>query len=511
MSTIAGVAIAVGLAARGRGKPPPAAATRVPGELVVALQADGKTLDPHAASDAASMRLIENMYSTVMRYTARYGEVEPDLAESYDISPDGKRYTFHLRHGVRFHTSGRELEAADVKFSIDRIRKKQIRADQFAPVKRIETPDRYTVVLWLSEPFAPLLTYLAHPMNAVMDRRLVQDKGDSVLRRHDAGSGPFSMVEWKKDDHLTIERNRRYYVPGLPRVKRLVYRPIPDEGARTTALRTGEVDIELDVPPRDVRRLRRDPALRVDSVPGTFWEYIGLNTARPPFDDRRVRQAIAWAVDRNVLDRLVKLGRATVLDGGNIPPSHWAYAGLHVYPRRDVARAKALLAEAGHAAGFSTTLKVGAAFPYQVNAAQVIKQELRDVGIRVRIEMQESGLFFDSLGRHDFDMDVVGWVGFVDPDEWTYNLFHSGGKENQQGYSNPDLDRLLDLGRRIRDRERRKGIYKRIQRIVATDVPMVFLYDNNQISAARRRVKGLFVHPTASTIFLRDVSLDGAR
>ncbi len=502
------MAVAAGLAARGGGKQALVATeARHAGELSVALQSDGKTLDPHAASDAASMRLIENMYSTLMRYTRRYGEVEPDLAESYEISPDQKRYTFHLRHGVRFHTSGRELDAADVKYSIERIRKKKIRADQFAAVGRIETPDRYTVVLELSRPFAPLLTYLAYPMNAIVDRRLMQDKGEGVLRRHDAGSGPFRMVEWKKDDHLTLERDPHYYVPGLPRVQRLVYRPIADENARTTALRTGEIDIELDVPPRDVAELRRDPAISVDSVPGTFWEYIGLNTRRPPFDDVRVRQAVAWAVDRKLVDKLVKLGRATVLDGGNIPPSHWAYAGLHLYPHRDVARAKRLLAQAGHAGGFSTTLKVGSSFPYQVNAAQVIKQELRDIDIRVHIAMQESGLLFDSLGRHDFDMDVVGWVGFVDPDEWTYNLFHTGGKYNQQGYSNPELDKLLELGREVGDRQRRKAIYTKVQRIVATDAPMVFLYDNSQISAARRRVQGFFVHPTASTIFLRDVSL----
>ncbi len=510
---IAGVATAAALAARSGGKKPTTgkATARGSGELVVALQSDGKTLDPHVASDAASMRLIENMYSTLMRYTRRYGDVEPDLAERYEISPDHLRYTFHLRRGVHFHESGRELEAADVKFSIERIRKKQIRADQFSPVARIETPDRYTVVFDLSRPFAPLLVYLAHPMNAIVDRRLLQAKGDAVFRKHDAGSGPFRMVEWKKGDHLTLERDPHYYIRGLPRVERLVYRPIADENARTTALRTGEVDIELDVPPRDIAELRADPAIDVDSVPGTFWEYIGLNTQRAPFNDRRVRQAIAWAVDRPTIDRLVKLGRATVLDGGNIPPSHWAYAGLHMYTHRDVARAKQLLDQAGYGQGFSATLKVGSAFPYQVNAAQVIKQELRDVGIRIHIAMQESGLFFDSLGRHDFDMDVVGWVGFVDPDEWTYNLFHTGGKYNQQGYSNPLVDALLDRGRRIDERAHRKRIYRQIQRIVATDAPMVFLYDNNQISAARRRVKGFFVHPTASTIFLRDVSLGDAR
>jgi peptide/nickel transport system substrate-binding protein len=243
-------------------------------------------------------------------------------------------------------------------------------------------------------------------------------------------------------------------------------------------------------------------------VPGTFWEYVGINTARKPLDDVRVRRAVAWAVDRAAINRVVKLGAAAVLDGGLIPPGHWAYADLHLYPRRDPERARALLAAAGVRPGeLRLDLKVGSAFPYQVAAGQMVKQQLRDVGIDVRLLAEESGVFFEALGRHEFDLTVCGWVGFVDPDEWTYELFHSAGKWNQQGYRNPKVDALLEEGRRTAGREDRRRVYAQVQRVVADEAPMVFLYANDQASAALPDVRGFVDHPTASTIFLRDTSL----
>jgi len=242
----------------------------------------------------------------------------------------------------------------------------------------------------------------------------------------------------------------------------------------------------------------------VESVPGTFWEYVGLNCKREPLNDPNVRRAIAWAVDRQMVNQLIKFGQATVLDGGHIPPNHWAHADLATYPKRDVAKAKQLLADAGYPDGFSVTMKVGSAFAYQVQAGEVVKQHLADVGINVHLQGLESAVFFDALGQHDFDMTLVGWVGFVDPDEWMWNLFHSQGKWNQQQYENAELDKLLDAGRTTLDRAERKEIYRRAQEIVVNDAPMVFLYVNDQTSAWRRRVHGYRVHPTANTRSLRD-------
>lgn len=475
------------------------------GSLVVAIQADGTTLDPHRATDAGSMRLIENMYSTIMRYTSEYGEVEPDLAESVHVSEDGMVYTITLRPNLKFH-SGRDVTAEDVKFSIERIIENQVRAEYFAMVERIETPDARTVELHLSQPSVAMLTNLAYPMNVIVDRQEVEAAGGD-LSATAAGCGPFALVEWRKDQHLKLKKHEAYHVEGRPYLDEVIYRPIPNETARSTALRNGEVDLVLDVGGKDARLLEEARDVVVQSVPGTFWEYIGLNTTRPPFNDARVRQAIAWAVDRQDLLRL-KFGQATVLPGGHIPPNHWAYvAGFEPYAQRDLEKAKQLLRDAGHPEGFSVVMKVGSAFNYQVKAAERVKQHLREVGIDVTIQSLESGLFFDALNRRDFEMTLVGWLSFVDPDEWTYNLFHSDGRYNQQGYGNPVLDVLLEEGRRTPDRARRKEIYAEAQRIIATEAPVVSLYVNDQTSAWRTTVRGYEVHPTATTRGLRDTWL----
>ncbi len=474
-------------------------------EVIVALQADGLSLDPHAVTDAGSMRLIENLYSTLLRYAEVYGDFEPDLAESWDVDADGLRYTFQLRTNAVFHGSGAAVTAEDAVYSIDRIRELGVRADQFEPVTEVRAEDPHTLVIELAEPFAPLLSYLAHPMNAIVDRRAVEEQG---LERAGGGSGPFRLEEWRRDRHLILSRHEDYHLADRPRVERVVFRPIPDDTARITALRNGEIDIILDVAARDVERLERIPGVTVDSVPGTFWEYVGLNNAHPPFDDVRVRQAIAWAVDRDVLNRLVKFGRAKPLRGGPIPPNHWARHDVEIYPARDLEQARALLEEAGLADGFEAGLLVGSDFSYQVQAAEVVKQQLLEIGIDVTIRALESGMFFQRLGQREFQMSLVGWLGFVDPDEWTHNLFRTEAPWNQQAYSNPEVDAWLAEGRRKLEREERKPIYDRIQETVAREAPMVFLYINDRTAARLDTVHGFVAHPTLTTLSLRDVWLD---
>ncbi len=476
------------------------------GTLRVALQADGRSLDPHRVADAASMRLVENLYSTLLRYAEGYGEIEGDLAERWEIGDDGRTYTFHLRRDARFHRSGRPVTAADAAYSLRRIIDHEMRAQQFRHLESVEAPGAFTLVVRLSQPVAPFLTYLAHPMNAVVDREVVEANGGR-LDRADAGSGPFQLVEWRKDRHFIMERHPAYHEAGRPRLGRVLLRPLPDETARSTALRNGEVDLVLDVPEKDRSLIERAPGVALQSVPGTFWEYVGMNCKRKPFDDVRVRQAVAWALDREALNRMVKFSRSVPLTGGVFPSNHWAYADLDLYPEPRPARARALLAEAGHPDGFSTRLRVGSAFPYQVAAAQIVKQQLRAVGIDVELVAEESSVFFDALGRGDFDMTLVGWLGFVDPDEWLHPIFHSGGAWNQQGYANARVDALLDAARRESDPDIRRGRYREAQELIFGEAPVALLYINEQTAARRAAVRDYRVHATATTLSLRDTWL----
>lgn len=503
---VSALLLAAACAPRETPAPVDADTPRPGGELVFAVQDEARSLDPHLVNDAASMRVIENLYSTLLRYAEEYGEVEPDLLAAYEVSDDGLVYELTLRPDATFADSGRPVTAADVEYSIERIVDHQVRAQHFAAIDGIEVVGDHRLRIRLAEPMAPFLTYLAHPMNAIVDRRAVEEAGGD-LRRRAAGSGPFRLAAWRIDQSIVLERHDGYHLEARPFLDRVVFRPISDETARTTALRNREVDLVADVAPRDIETLEGAPGVAVESVPGTFWEYLGLNTRRDPLADPRVRRAIAWAVDRDALNRMVKLGQAIPLRGGLIPPSHWAHAGLELYPRRDLERARELLAEAGLEDGFEMVLKVGSAFPYQVAAAQVIKQQLGEIGVDTEILPLESSVLFDALGQGDFDSTVVGWVGFVDPDEWTFNLFHTQGMWNQQGYSNSRVDEMLERGRRVRGRQERRAIYAEAQEIIVREAPMVLLYVNPQSSAYLEEVRGYRVHATAATLALRDTWL----
>lgn len=486
--------------------PPIPSTPQAGGRLVVAIQADGRTLDPHRATDAGSMRLIENLYGTLMRYTAVYGEVEPYLARSVEISPDQTSLTFDLHTNVVFHHSHRPMTSGDIKFSIRRIIDEQVRAEQFSEIASIETPAPDRVVIHLERPVAPFLTYLAVPMNAIVDREIVEEQ-DGSLDRVAAGTGPFRLREWRRDQHLIMERHPLYHIEDRPFLDEVVFRPISDETARTTALRNREIDLMLDVPDRDRHILERTGYIFIDSVPGTFWEYIGLNTRRPPFNDIRVRQAVASAIDRQMINQLVKFGRAETATGEFLPTNHWAHTGLELFPKPDLDRARALLAEAGFADGLATHMRVGSAFPYQVAAAQIVKQQLLQIGIDVELLSQESSVFFDALNQGDFEMTLVGWLGFVDPDEWFFNIFSSEGVWNQQGYSNSHVDDWLREARAENDLDIRRQLYRDIQETILTEAPVVLLYINEQASARLHRVQGYQVHPTATTLSLRDTWL----
>ena len=286
----------------------------------------------------------------------------------------------------------------------------------------------------------------------------------------------------------------------------LQLKTITDATARATALRNDEIDMIIDATDQETAVLKDADGVALETIPGTFWEYLGMNCESESLKDAKVRQAIAYAVDRNAINMAVKMGGATVLAEANIPATHDYYGGEEIYAARDVEKAKALLEEAGVEEG-SVNLKftVGSDWQYQVDAAQMIKQQLAEIGINCEISAMESGVYFDGLNSGDFDLTVCGWSGFVDADEYLFDLFTTTGAYNQQNYSNPDVDKLLEEGRVTVDETERKEIYKEAQKLIAEEAPMAFLYMNSFTVAMRDDVKGYTVHPTAATIFMKDV------
>lgn len=475
--------------------------------IIVAVQGDAMSLDPHMVTDAASMRMIEPMYSTLLGYGPDTDSMQivPDLASSVEVSDDGLTWTINLRAEATFH-SGEPVTAEDVKASLDRIRDHGRRGRQFEHVTEIGVVDPHTVQLQLDEPFAPLRTYLAHPMNAVVEKRLLDESSGDLLTV-DAGCGPYQLVSWQRGQQMTLKAHPGYHHPGQPATPNLILRPIPDATARSTALRTGEVDLIHEVPPKHRKLLEDAAGLTLRSVPGTFWEYIGLNTKAPPLDDPRVRQAIAWAIDRDQMNRAIKFGYATPLTGGLIPPNHWAFADLGTYPDRDLDRAEELLTAAGYLDGFTVEMVVDANQADQVAAAEMVKQYLRPLGIRLDLQALEPTVFYSRLNAHEFEATVVGWMGFVDPDQYLTDIFRSTGAYNQQQYNNAEVDRLIAEGATVVERDQRRPIYTEAQRLIAEDAPMVFLYMNPHTSAWTDHLHGYRVHPTGSMLFLREATL----
>ena len=477
-----------------------------PDTLIVGVQEGAAaSLDPHAVNDAGAFRMLENMYSTLLRQSPQYGEFEPDLAGSIEMSDDGLTWTIHLVEDAVFH-SGTPVTAADVRYSLERIRDSGIRSAHFADVESIETTGEHTLVLHMRQPNAAMRSYLAHPMNAIVDRTVIEATGGD-LSATDAGSGPYRLDEWTPGTRMLLVRHDAYHVPDLPRMPRVEYRPISNPTARQGAIAGGDVHLLPEVSLAELDTFAQMPGVEVAEVPGAFWEYVGINTRRPPLDDPRVRRAIAHAIDRDFINQSVKYGQATTLTGGNLPPHHWAYPSLNSYEKRDLTEARRLLAEAGHADGFTTTIRATSAFPDQIAAARLVSRQLKEIGIDAEVETLEGTTFYGGLGRGDFDLAVVGWTGQVDPDDFMYDLFHSDGKSNQQGYSNPSLDEMLESGRTTFDRDARRGIYAQAQRIVAEDAPMVFLYINPQAAAMSEKLEGYQVRGTGSTLGVREARL----
>lgn len=462
------------------------------GTMKAAMQVDATSLDPHLSSSYSSSLVIEQVYSGLIQFDANMN-ITPDLAESWTMSDDGLVYTFKIRKGVKFH-NGREMTTDDVIYSLNRVKDPQggsPRSYLLTDVKSIETPDADTARITLTKPFAALLSHLDTTM-AIVPKEVVQQNGD--LSKVMVGTGPFKFVEFVPNTHATLVRNDNYHEEGVPYLDGLIWMPIPDDPTRTANIKTATVDFADQIPQKDIKSLQNERGIQLASGPSTLHDYLMLNCTRKPFTDVRVRQAIATAIDRKVMTDTILFGYGTPLDGGIIPKWHWAYANLHIYPKPDIAKAKQLLADAGYPNGFPLTISAGSNYSAQVQAAEMLKDQLKQIGIQVTPSPQEWGTYIDTVvTKKDFDAAIIGWIGAIDPDDWFYGRFHTGEQWNTSGYSNPEVDKLLEQGRTTTDQAMRKPLYNQAEQIIVTESPFVFFYLYDQYEALRDSVKG-YVH-----------------
>lgn len=485
-------------------------ATTPPGVIVVGIRQPPNNLDPRFATDEAAQRINHLIFSSLMDI----GEdlrIKPTLAERLD-NPDPLTYIATLRRGVMFH-DGHELTARDVVFNyqgyIDPASTSPFRG-AFRPLASVRVLDDYTVEFKLKEPFAAFPIQLVSPP-------IVPAGAGPDFNRSLVGTGPYRFVRYDVDDKVVLAPFEGYF-DGPPKNAGIIVRVIPDDTMLGLEVKKGDVDVVVNIMPPDiVHQLKEEGRVALAESPGLDYMYLSLNTRDPILRDRRVRQALAYAIDREAIVTYLRRGLARVATG-LIPPQSWAYEpGIRRYDYNPE-RAKALLDEAGYPdpdgpgpqPRLRLNLKLGVNDDFRQQAA-VIQQNLREVGVDVNAQSLEFATMFADVVKGNFQMVQMQWAGgaVVDPDILR-RVFHSQMAPpngfNRGRYSNPEVDRLIDLASAASSEEDRKRLYGEAQKLIAEDSPYISLWNRINVAVGQAQIRGLEVNATGNFESLRGVS-----
>ncbi len=484
-----------------------------PFSLTGASSADAKRLLPLFASDSASADISGRIFNGLTKYDKDLNIVG-DLAESWTISKDGKEIVFYLRKGIKWH-DGVEITADDVIFTYQAItnpKNPTPYSSNYGPVKQVEAVDKYTVKVVYEKPFAPALESWGM---GILPKHLLDGKElfNSPLNRKPVGTGPYKMKEWLTGQRVILERNTEYF-EGVPFFERFITRIIPDPSTMFLELKFGGIDF-MGLNPAQYKYYGEKSTFKkyfnVYRYPSFGYTYIGYNLRNPLFSDKRVRQAIAHAINKKDIIEGVLLGYGTPCTGP-FPPSSWAFNPDVKDFEYNPEKAKKILTELGWSMGkdgvlvknglrFSFILLVNQGNEARLKTAQIIKEQLKKVGIELNIRVLEWQSFLELVTKRQFQAVLLGWSLSRDPD--LYDIFHSSktkpGEFNFVGYSNPEVDRLIERAREILDRDERKKLYRKVHALITEDQPYTFLYVPDTIIAVNKRIKG--IEPTVAGIW----------
>jgi len=497
-----------------QGTPPAAQAAD---RLVVARSSDAVNLDPARANDIESLEVAEQVYGRLVRFAPGRLEPEPDLATSWSVSSDGTVWTFELRPDITFH-DGTPFDADAVVFSFER----QLRADHpahepdfvwsraFHNIRRVTALGRLRVQFEIDRPYAPFLANLAMGPAAIVSPAAVKRYG-SKFGSNPVGTGPYRFVEWIPGERITLERNAQYW-DHPPRIRYLVLSTLPDSRERLQALESGAADVIQQLAPDDLPLVSLHPDLKLATAPAALVSYLAMNTQRRPLNDPRIRRAIAHAIRRDALVKLIYQGLG-IPAIGPLPPNVWgARSDVVTYPY-DLSRARALLAEAGWKGAGGPALKLLAPnvprqyMPAPERVANTIKMSLAEIGIPVDVVLNDPEEHQRALWAGEHDLALHGWFNDNgDPDNFLYTLLDSdntmGGRpSNIAFYANSWFHDVIGMAQRTTDRTERERLYSQAQAILATDVPWVPLAHSKVVFAVRANLKGLVVQPSAMGLY----------
>lgn len=501
------------------------------GVLVFGRGGDSVSLDPAHATDGESFYVSEAVYDKLAMFKYGSTEIEPGLAESWDISDDGLEYIFHLRKGVhfaptKFYRESPEFTSADVVFSLKR------QFDENNPynkvggafrywssmdmsniVNDVVALDKHTVKITLKKKEAPFIANLAMEFAAIVskdyaDHLLKEGKADDLAKKP-VGTGPFVFEKWVKDDKIIFSVNKNYW-GGKPHINKLIFKVIPNNAVRAAELKAGSIHVMDQPNPAEVQGLENDPRFKVEKQEGLNVGYLAYNLEKKPFDNKLVRQALSYSINTKAIVDSIYEGLGTVATNP-IPPTMWSYNdSLKGYPYNPE-KAKQLLTEAGYPDGFETTLwAMPVPRPYNPNGrkvAEAMQADLAKVGVKAKIVSYEWGTYLKkgSMGEHD--MILLGWSGDNgDPDNFLNVLLskHSAMNKpssNRAFWKNEAFTKLIDQAKETTDVAQRSRYYEEAQLIFEEDAPWKTIAHSIVVVPMSKKVHGFKIDPTSARRF----------
>lgn len=464
--------------------------------LVIATSSDAITMDPVQNNDSFSGNIMAQVYDGLVKIDME-GNITENLAESYEISEDGLTYTFKLREGIKFQ-NGEELKASDAVFTFQRAVEAPAVAHIFGDIdpESLTAVDDYTFQFALKNPNAGIIAALCHPAAFLVNEKAVTEAGDDY-QRNPVGTGPFTLEEWSKSNKMVLKRFEDYH-GDAPGYSTLEVRIIPEATNRVIELETGGVDIAYDIAPNDVSRVEDNSDLQLFKTPDYGTLYMGMNTQKSPLNDIKVRQAVSKAIDVEAIVPAIWRGVGQAASAPYTSTIKYSIAEENEPNTKDIEAAKQLLKEAGYEDGLSLTITTNDR-QERIDAATIMKEDLKEVGIDVTVEVLEWSAFIEKVENGEHDMYIMSWISdSPDPDMVVYPLFHSsmaGPGGNYMFFNDAEVDELIIQGRRTQDGPEREEIYKNLQERIMELAPAVFLYNSEITIGARANIDNIELTP----------------
>ncbi|MBN9613627.1 MAG: hypothetical protein J0H64_09265, partial [Actinobacteria bacterium] len=461
--------------------------------LVPALTGEPDTLDPSTSSIYTGAQVYEGIFSKLIDL-APDGTFVGDLAKKWEQTDD-KTWTFTLVDNASFQ-NGEKFTAEDVVYTFNRIldpKTASAYAGLYSAIDSVEATDPTTVVFHLKTPSGPFLTNLA-ANGEIVNKKAIESDDPA---RNPVGTGPFEFVEWVQGDHITVKRNPNYFKADLPKLDQVTYRFLPVDQGRVDALSANEIQWADAVPLQQVGALSKDPRFSyVTNAVAGIPDFLAMNTAKPPFNDPKVRQAVSLVVDRAQIKKVAYFD--TGEEGWSEMPSGstWFESGLETSP--DVAKAKQLMADAGFAGGLTVEYLGLPQYPELLKTGELVREQLKQIGINMKIKPVDVSVWFDNFSSGDYQITSAYQERTIDPDNFYSLVLKSGGPINTTSYSNPKVDALIDHAAQMTDETKRKELYSQIRALVTADAPIVFTHYETLNYLMQKSVVGSEITPTLS-------------